>query len=132
VNLYGETYYENQNVFFHTIILLIKEIIVVFVYVSFAFMYKWFGFVHNNYTITSLNFHQWLVEATFIPIILQSTPFMVINEFFIEHYGLFHVFAIMVKIPLFVLMRYAESKDNFFVNDMKAYFFHKLCKSSLK
>ena len=132
VNLYGETYFESKNVFFHTMILLIKEMIVVFIYVSFAFMYRWFGFVHNNYTITSMNFHQWLVEATFIPLILQSTPFMIISEFFIDHYGLFHVCAVLTKIPLFVLMRYAEIKDDFFVNDMKAYFFHKFCKSPLK
>lgn len=119
---------EEELIFLYSIGLLIKEITLIFVYVFFAFMYKWFGLVHDTHIITSMNFYQWLVEASYIPIVLSTTYFIGTIENFVRLYRSFSLVAIMIKIPVFVLMRYAESENNFFLNDLKASFFYILCK----
>jgi hypothetical protein len=40
--------YAHQGKFFYGIMLLIREMLLVFVYVLFAFLYKWFGLAYNG------------------------------------------------------------------------------------
>ena len=117
-----------KRIFFYSIGILIKEAILVFVYVSLAFMYRWFGLVHDKDMVTSMDFYQWSAEALYTPIILITIYYFGTIEIFIDLYRSFSLFAILMKIPVLALMRYAESQRNFFLNDLKSFSFHLLCK----
>jgi hypothetical protein len=120
---YLRPYEEEELIFLYSIGVLIKEITLIFVYVFFAFMYRCFGLVHDKSIITSMNFYQWLVEASYIPFVLSTTYYVGTIENFVRLYRSFSLVAIMIKIPVFVLMCCAESDNYFFLNDLKAYFF---------
>jgi hypothetical protein len=111
------------------IIVLKKEIKLIFVYVYIAFLYTWLQLVNSNYTVTYLNFLRWLIEASLLPQILIFTLFsyfLCIENFF-EQYHLYYVPTIMIKIPLFVLMRYAEIQSDFFLNRLQTSLFDIFC-----
>ena len=91
-------------------------------------MYSWFGLVYDRYTVTSMDFYQWLVEALYTPFVLTTAYYVGTIEFFIYLHRSFSLLAMLIKIPVFVLMRYAESQRDFFLNDLKAFCFHMLCK----
>lgn len=119
------------------IIVLKKELKLIFVYIYFTFLYTWLQLVNSNYTVTYFNFLRWLIEASLVPRILITTLVpcyfvgIDIGEFF-EQYHLSYVPIIIIKIPLFVLMRFAESQSNFLLNEVEIFFFKKLCDLSLK
>ena len=122
---------EHQSYVYGTYRVLKKEIILVSVYVLFAFMYKWLALVHDENVITSMNIYQWSIEATFAPLIFASTyccsfigDELGTNQLY-GHYQ--YRFIIMLKIPLFVLMRCAETYGSFFINEWRVSFFHSLC-----
>lgn len=117
------------------IILLEKELILTFVYVLFAFSYKWFRLMNNDEHITSMNFYRWLIEASTIPYVLLrifSNYCMGYIDSFFDECKSFQVCAIMLKVPLFFLMRYAENQPDCFLKDMEGWIFYALCKSSSK
>lgn len=117
------------------IILLEKELILTFVYVLFAFSYKWFGLMNNDEHITSMNFYRWLIEASTIPYVLLrifSNYCMGYIDSFFDECKSIQVCAIMLKVPLFFLMRYAENQPDCFLKDMEGWIFYALCKSSSK
>jgi len=124
---YLRPYEEEELIFLYSIGLLIKEAILISIYVFFAFIYNWFVLVHDKVEITSMKFYQWSVEASYIPIVLSSTYCIGTIDNFVRQYRLFTLIAILIKIPLFVLMRYAETENNFFVNNLKAHYFYTFC-----
>ncbi len=119
---------EEELIFFYSICLLIKEAILIFVYVFLSFMYSWFILIDDTSMITSMNFYQWLIEASYIPIVLCTTYSIGTLDNFIRLYRSFSLVVILIKVPVFVLMRYAESEKNFFLNDLKRFFFNMFCK----
>jgi len=127
--------YAQEERYLYRIILLIKEMALTFVYVLFAFLYKWFGLANNDYRVTSMNFSRWLVEGSFAPFLFCSF----VGEYYIEciniifdEYQLFYIIAITLKIPLFFLMRCAESQPDFFLNHFESFLISRLCESFSK
>ena len=108
-----------------------KEIILVSVYVFVAFMYKWLVLVTDDNAITSMNIYQWSIEASFAPLILGSAYYC---SFFDHHEGALQLYApwyrtiTILKIPVFVLMRYTETNGSFALNDFRASLFYSLCR----
>ena len=48
--------YQEGHKYLYGIILLMKQMILIFVCFLIAFLYKWIGMVHNNHSITSMDF----------------------------------------------------------------------------
>jgi hypothetical protein len=113
------------------IIVLKKEMKLIFVYVYIAFLYTWLQLVNSNYTVTYFNFLRWLIEASLLPQILIIALFLYFlcmqeeNFFFLYH--MVYVPIIIVKVPLFILMRFAESQSNFFLNRLQTWLFYMFC-----
>ncbi len=115
--------------YLYAIRLLKKEIILIFFYILFAFIYRWLILMDS--IITSMTFYRWLIEASFIPIVVGSSFFgdyIRSVENFFDIYETMYIFGLMPKMPLFFCMRYAESKIDCFVNNLKASAFYILCK----
>lgn len=112
------------------IIVLKKEMKLIFVYVYIAFVYTWLDLVYTNYTITYLNFLRWLIEASLLPQLLFLTfvsyYFLCMEDFF-QTYRVLYVPIIIIRIPLFILMRYAESNSDFFINQYQISMFNTFC-----
>ncbi len=66
-NVFRLRSYVHERKYFYWIILLIKEMSLVIIHVLLAFLYKWFRLTNNDDRIISMNFHRWLVEASFAP-----------------------------------------------------------------
>jgi hypothetical protein len=113
-----------------TIIVLKAEMKLLFVYVYMAFLYTWIGVVNSNYTVTYLNFLCWLIEASVVPealIISLFFNFLSLEIDFCHEYHGLYVSMLIIKLPLFILMRYAESQSDFFINAYPPYLFKILC-----
>jgi hypothetical protein len=109
------------------IIVLKKEMKLIFVYVCIAFLYTWFELVNTNRTLTYLNFLRWFIEASLIPLILIFTVFQYCFVYIMDFFELYHIFyvsMIVVKVLLFVLMRYAESHSDFVINRFQMLLFN--------
>ena len=122
---------EQRNYLNGTYGVLKREMLLVSVYVFFAFMFKWLVLVNNDNVITLMNIYQWSIEATFAPLVLVV---VYIDSFFNEHEAfhqlyapLYRTYTIILKIPLFLLMRYTETDGSFVINDFKAFVFHSIC-----
>ena len=117
----------------HGIILLKKEIIFTFIYIFFALVYQWFGLMNNDEYIISRNCYRWLIEASTIPFILLrifSNYCMGYIYTFFDECESCQICGMILKVPLFFLMRYAENQPYCFVKDMEGWIFYALCKSS--
>jgi hypothetical protein len=110
------------------IIVLKKELKLIFVYVYISFFCTWLQLVNSSYTVTYLNFLRWLIEASFLPqiLILSFLDYFLGTMNFFELYHLLYAPTIIIKIPLFILMRYAEIQSNFFINRFQISFFDTL------
>lgn len=106
-----------------------KEMKLIFVYVYICFLYTWFESVHNKYKVTYMNFLRWLIEASLIPqiLIFNVVDYFLCTEDFFQLYHLNYIPTIIMKIPLFVLMRYAESQSDFFLNEFQTSLFNLYC-----
>jgi hypothetical protein len=114
-------------------ILLKQEIKLILIYVCFSIIYTWLGFWNSNYTITLLNILRWLIEASNVPLALLYTIILSDSEFmenFFKYYQLFYFLTIILKLPLFFIMRHAESDSNSIVNDLQMFLLNKFCKTS--
>jgi len=112
------------------IIVLKAEMKLIFVYVYMAFLYTRLGLVNSNYTVIYLNFLRWLIEASLVPqvlIISLFLNFLSLEIDFCHEYDGLYVFMLIIKIPLFILMRYAERQSDFFINKYQAFLFKILC-----
>jgi hypothetical protein len=81
------------------IIVLKKEMKLIFVYVYIAFLYTRLQLVNSNYMVTYFNFLRWLIEASLIPQILIITLplYFVCMEHFFDLYHAFYVPAIIIN-----------------------------------
>jgi len=111
------------------IIVLKKEMKLIFFYVYIAFLYTWFKLVDSSYIVTYYNFLRWLIEASLLPQILIITLFLyfLCLENFFELYHLFYIPTIITKIPLFVVIRYGEIQSDFFLNGLETFLFNRFC-----
>jgi hypothetical protein len=123
-------YVQEGNPYF---ILLKQEIKLILIYVCFSIVYKWLQFSNSNYTITLLNILRWLIEASNVPLPLLYTIIFSQSHFienFFKYYEFFYVLIIILKLPLFFMMRYAESDSDYIVNDLQMFLLNKFCKTS--
>jgi hypothetical protein len=127
--------YAQEERYFYVIVLFIKEMSLTFVYVLFAFLYKWFGLAKNDYRATAMNCRRWLVEGSLAPYlfvgILLEYYIGCIHIFF-DEYQLFYIVAIILKVPLFFLMRCAESQPDFILNRYEYFLISTACESLSK
>ena len=79
--------------------------------------------MNNDNNITSMNIYQWLIEATFAPLVLAATYLDNIEDRYVGHYRM----AVAIKIPTFIMMRYAETNTSSFLNDIIASVFRITC-----
>ena len=122
---------EHRSLFYATYCILDKEIRLVTVYVLSAVIYKWLVWMDENNTITSLNISQWLIEATWAPFVITLTLIEIpeINEENMEdRYAGCYRMAIAIKIPTFIVIRYAETYPASGVNDTIASLFRITCR----
>jgi hypothetical protein len=111
------------------IIVLKKEMKLIFIYVYIAFFYTWLDLFNSNYRITFLNLIRWFIEGSLFPQIF----FFAIIEYllgimcFFEIYHLLYFPTILIKVLLFILMRYAESQPHFFLNQFQIFLFNTYC-----
>lgn len=98
------------------IIVIKKELKLILVYVYIVFFYTWLQLVPSNYKVTYFNFLRWIIEGSFLPQTLFISFFfhVLCIEIFFETYHLLYVTTIVTKIPLFILMSYAEIQSDFF------------------
>jgi hypothetical protein len=115
------------------IIVLKKEMKSMFVYSYIAFFYTWLQLVNSTYTVTYLNLIRSLIEASILPAVLivgfDDLPCIAEVS---RLYRLFYVPTMIIKVPLFILMRYAESESNFFLNEFQTALFKLFCHLSSK
>ena len=116
-----------QLIFIYSIGLVIKEVLLILIYVLLSYMYTWLVLVDDKNAITSMNFYRWFVEASHLPKAVSTIYSIGTVDNFIRGYRSFTLMALLMKIPVFVLMRWAETQKSFFLNDINAYFFYKLC-----
>jgi hypothetical protein len=116
-------------------VLFLKEMTLTSVYVLFAFLPKWFGLMNNNSPITSVNFQRWLIEGSLAPYLLGG----ILLEYYIgysdtlfDQYQSFFIIGMILKIPLYLFMRCAESQANFFLNQFEYFLINKACQWLLK
>jgi hypothetical protein len=126
----------NLDTYSLMIIVLKKEMKLIFVYVYMTFLYTWLQFINSNYRVTYFNFLRWLIEASLLPQILIITLFVYFvcaaEENLFHLYHTFYVRTIIIKLPLFILMRFAESQSDFFLNALQTLFFRVFCYFSSK
>lgn len=116
-----------QLIFIYSIGFVIKEVLLILIYVLLSYVYTWLVLVDDKNAITSMNFYRWLVEASHLPKSISTIYSIGTVDNFIRVYRSFTLMALLMKIPVFVLMRWAETQKNFFLNDINAYCFSKLC-----
>ena len=119
----------NLHSYSAVITVLKNEMKLIFIYVYVAFLYTRLQLVNSNYTVTYLNFLRWLIEAASLPQILIFTfreHFFGLMNFF-EVYHLFYVPTIINKIPMFILIRYAENQPDCFLNWFQISLFDMIC-----
>ncbi len=108
---------------FYVFLLFVKEIALTSIYVLFAFLYKWFGLTNNNSPITSLNFSRWIIEgscATYLFLGLFWVFYMESSDLIFGEYQVLYLFAITLKVPVYIFMRCAESRPDFFLNRLES------------
>ena len=112
--------------------LVIKELTTTLIYVLLAFLCKWFELTNKDYRITSHDFRWWLIEGSYTHHLLGS----LILEYYVgwidtvfEENQLYSIFALTIKLPVFILMRCAESDPDFFLNRFEYSLIRHWCKS---
>lgn len=111
------------------IIVIKKELKLILIYVYIVFFYTWLQVVSNNHRITYFNCLRWFIEASYLPQTVFFTGIcycLCIDDFF-SAYNLHYRPMIAMKVPLFILMRYAEIQSDFFVNRLQIYLFNICC-----
>jgi hypothetical protein len=127
--------YAHEGKYFYGIILLIKEMLLVFVYVLFAFLYKWFGLAYNGGRITCMDLYRWLVEASYAPFLLCGILcgyYTGCFDMIFDEYQVFHLIGVTLKISLFFCMRYAESQPDLSLNHIETSLVSMFCQLIFK
>ena len=90
-------------------------------------MYTWCILVGDRTEITSMKFYQWSTEASYGPFVFLIISSLGTYDHVVFLCRSFTIVSILIEIPVFLLMRYAEMENNLFLNDIKAHVFHILC-----
>jgi hypothetical protein len=122
--------YSPSKRYSYAMVVLIKEVLLTFVYILFCYIYKWYGLSNNANYVTSMNMRLWFVEATLIPFLCSA--FLIEYsvgrpDIIFDKYQLYYIVAISLKLPLFFFMRYAESHPDFFLNHFELFLLKKIC-----
>ena len=91
--------------------------------------YMWLELINSNYWATDFNFLRWLIEASFIPVALICvlTNFSLNLLEFCTVYHEIYVPLMIVKIPMFILLRYAEISPDCSLNRLQILLFETYC-----
>jgi hypothetical protein len=95
--------YAQEKRYSFIIVLFIKEMLLTFVYVLFAFLYRWLRLVNNDSSITSVNFRRWLIEGSMAPYLFAG---IILEHYigclgiFFDQYQSFYIIGMILKIPL--------------------------------
>jgi hypothetical protein len=110
---------------------MIKEIILILVYILFAFFFKFLGFVNDDSSITQMHFLRWFIEASFFPVLIIICFYIYyvrcIDQIFDQNQTIY-IAVIMLKVPLFFWMRYAECQLDAFPNRLEFCIRSAMCK----
>ena len=107
-----------------------KEVLLISTYMFFCYVYQWYGLSSNATHIPSITIQRWFVEATLTPYVCVATLIeysVGCTRVELDHYGLHNISAIALKLPVFILMRIAESQSNFFLTRFELDLLRKLC-----
>ena len=111
--------YSPFNRYSYATVVLIKEVLLILVYILLCCIYQWYGSSNNAIYVTSINIRRWFVEATSAPLLCSA--FLI--EYSVGHpdiifdeHQIYYIALISVKLPVFLLMRFTESQPNFFLN----------------
>lgn len=125
--------YEAKDRFSWIIIIMKQEIKLIFFYLYFACFYAWLRSFNITDTFTYRNFLQWLVEVSVISLILIFNVFnhYIKLEFsFFDIYEGLYIMIFIVKVPLFIVICYAECHPVFFLNYVRLCLLYASCKLS--
>lgn len=116
----------------HHMVAIIKgELLILFFYSLFAFLYNWLWLMKGLNNITLIHFIRWFIEATSIPLIIFVSYTGIIDSWIIENEPGAHMTGvIMLKIPIFLLARYAETDPDAGLNFLRKNFFFLICNLS--
>jgi hypothetical protein len=111
-------------------VVLVKEVLLMFVYILFCCIYQWYGLSNNATHVTWIQIRRWFVEATCVPYLcfcfLIEYSVGRPNIIFDEHQS-YYIAVILVKLPVFFVMRFAESQSGFFLNRFELFLLQKKC-----
>ena len=105
-------------------IILKKELKLISTYVFLAYLCTWLSSSCIT-SITTFTLFRWLAEASLLPqtlLIVAFDPSSKVCDV-AECYFFLYVPTIIVKVPLFVLMRCAEMRSDFFLNEIEIFVF---------
>jgi hypothetical protein len=108
----------------------IVEMILTLIYMFFAFMFMQFGLSNPDHGVTSRDLTHWFVEASPYMVIFFAVFCQYCDEWdddVSNNYPIFAILGILMKIPVFVLMRYAERESDSFINEFKFSVFDIFC-----
>jgi hypothetical protein len=129
VNIHVRSY---EQRYFYWIIIMIKEIILILVYIFFGFFFNFFGFVNNDSSIRQMYFSRWFIEASFFPVLIViclCTYYIKCMYDIFDEYQTIYIIVIMLKVPLFFWMRYAECQLDAFPNTLESFIRSVMCKA---
>jgi NADH:ubiquinone oxidoreductase subunit 5 (subunit L)/multisubunit Na+/H+ antiporter MnhA subunit len=123
--------YEHEERYLYWIIMMMKEITLIIAYSLLAFFFKFFGFVNNDSSITQMHVRLWFIEASFFPLLFVCCfciYYVGCMYDIFDEYQTVYIIIIMLKVPLFFWMRYAECQLDAFPNRLEAYIQSAICK----
>jgi hypothetical protein len=114
------------------LIFILLELASMFTYISVALALTW---TLNISPITPMAFNRWIIEACYAPMIPEILLYFYMHYTFFEDNDIatvsFHVqFAFMIKLFLFMFMRYRELYPTSDLNNLETRIFHKMCNAS--
>jgi hypothetical protein len=116
-------------------VVLVKEVLLIFVYILFCCIYQWYELSNNATHVTWIKIRRWFFEVTYVPylcfafLIEQSVGRP--NIIFDEHQS-YYIAVIVVKLPVFFVMRFSESQPDFFRNHFELFLLEKRCEFLFK
>jgi hypothetical protein len=115
----------------HFIALIKEDMVVVFFYVLSAFLYTWLWLMKSYQSISWMYFIRWSIEATCIPFIVSAFYCGLFDILMMDYKsGTYMTGLIMLKLPVFFIMRYAETESIIILNRLQVGLFYLLCNSS--
>lgn len=122
--------YQSSGRYFHFTVWFVKEMIWISVYILLATFCKWFGSINNRSEITFMDFCRWFIEASSYHISIWVFISIYFCRYFIDWLddiqNAYDVLMIL-KIPLFIIMRYAEYQPDCQINALKVSLAKEMC-----